>query len=141
MLPLANSGYHVIAPDLRGYGRTTGWSSDYETDLTPFRMLNKVRDVMGLIYAYGYDSVDCVIGHDFGSPLAAWCAVTRPDVFRSVVLMSAPFTGTPTIPTYTIGNLRTAISEPNIYDELENLPRPRKHYQRCLLYTSPSPRD
>lgn len=130
MLPLANSGYHVIAPDLRGYGRTTGWSSDYETDLTPFRMLNKVRDVMGLIYAYGYDSVDCVIGHDFGSPLAAWCAVTRPDVFRSVVLMSAPFTGTPTIPTNTIGNPRTAISEPNIYDALENLPRPRKHYQR-----------
>ena len=130
MLPLANSGYHVIAPDLRGYGRTTGWSSDYETDLTPFRMLNKVRDVMGLIYAYGYDNVDCVIGHDFGSPLAAWCAVTRPDVFRSVVLMSAPFTGTPTIPTNTIENLRTAISEPNIYDELENLPRPRKHYQR-----------
>ena len=130
MLPLANSGYHVIAPDLRGYGRTTGWSSDYETDLTPFRMLNKVRDVMGLIYAYGYDRVDSVIGHDFGSPLAAWCAVTRPDVFRSVVLMSAPFTGTPTIPTNTIGNLRTAINEPNIYDELENLPRPRKHYQR-----------
>ena len=130
MLPLANAGFHVIAPDLRGYGRTTGWSSDYETDLTPFRMLNKVRDVMGLIYAYGYDHVDCVIGHDFGSPLAAWCAVTRPDVFRSVVLMSAPFTGTPTIPTNTIGNLRTAISGPNIYDELENLPRPRKHYQR-----------
>ena len=130
MLPLANSGYHVIAPDLRGYGRTTGWSNDYETDLTPFRMLNKVRDVMGLIYAYGYDHVDCVVGHDFGSPLAAWCAVTRPDVFRSVVLMSAPFTGTPTIPTNTIGNPRTAISEPNIYDELENLPRPRKHYQR-----------
>ena len=130
MLPLANSGYHVIAPDLRGYGRTTGWSSDYETDLTPFRMLNKVRDVMGLIYAYGYDHVDCVIGHDFGSPLAAWCAVTRPDVFRSVVLMSAPFTGTPTIPTNTLGNLRTAISGPNIYDELETLPRPRKHYQR-----------
>ena len=130
MLPLANAGFHVIAPDLRGYGRTTGWSSDYETDLTPFRMLNKVRDVMGLIYAYGYDHVDCVIGHDFGSPLAAWCAVTRPDVFRSVVLMSAPFTGTPSIPTNTIGNLRTAISGPNIYDELENLPRPRKHYQR-----------
>ena len=44
--------------------------------------------------------------------------------------MSAPFTGTPTIPTNTTGDLRTAISNPNIYDELENLPRPRKHYQR-----------
>jgi len=130
MLTLANSGYHVIAPDLRGYGRTTGWNSDYDTDLTPFRMLNKVRDVMGLIYAYGYDHVDCVVGHDFGSPLAAWCAVTRPDVFRSVVMMSAPFSGTPTIPTDTIGNVRSIFNEPNIYDELENLPRPRKHYQR-----------
>lgn len=55
MTPLAEAGYHVIVPDLRGYGRTTGWSSDYDTDLTPFRMLNKVRDVVGLVYAYGYD--------------------------------------------------------------------------------------
>ena len=42
MKPLADAGYHVIVPDLRGYGRTTGWSSDYDTDLAPFRMLNKV---------------------------------------------------------------------------------------------------
>ena len=48
MLPLADAGYHVIAPDVRGYGRTTGWSSDYDTDLTPFRRLNKVRDALGL---------------------------------------------------------------------------------------------
>ncbi len=130
MVPLANAGYHVIVPDLRGYGRTTGWSSDYDTDLAPFRMLNKVRDVMGLIYAYGYDHVDCVIGHDFGSPLAAWCAVTRPDVFRSVVMMSAPFSGTPSIPSNTIRNPRSSNSGPSIFDDLANLPRPRKHYQR-----------
>ena len=130
MGPLANAGYHVIAPDLRGYGRTTGWSSDYDADLAPFRMLNKVRDVMGLIYAYGYDHVDCVIGHDFGSPLAAWCAVTRPDVFQSLVMMSAPFSGTPTIPRNTIENPRSTSSGPDIYQELAALPRPRKHYQR-----------
>ena len=46
MQPLAEAGYHVIAPDVRGYGRTTGWSSTYDTDLTPFRTLNKVRDAM-----------------------------------------------------------------------------------------------
>jgi len=34
--------------------------------------------------------VDAVVGHDFGSGVAAWCALVRPDVFRSVALMSAP---------------------------------------------------
>ena len=131
MVPLAEAGYHVLAPDLRGYGRTTGWSSDYDTDLTPFRMLNKVRDAIGLISAFGYRYIDAVIGHDFGSPLAAWCAVTRPDIFRSVVMMSAPFGGTPSIPFDTISNpALESISGPSIYDDLANLPRPRKHYQR-----------
>lgn len=131
MKPLADAGYHVIVPDLRGYGRTTGWSSDYDTDLAPFRMLNKVRDVIGLIYAYGYEHVACVIGHDFGSPLAGWCALTRPDIFRAVVMMSAPFGGVPTIPFDTIENPPPAPPEgPGIYENLANLPRPRKHYQR-----------
>jgi pimeloyl-ACP methyl ester carboxylesterase len=140
MIPLANAGYHVIVPDLRGYGRTTGWSSDYDTDLTPFRMLNKVRDVIGLLYAYGHDHVVSVIGHDFGSPLAAWCAVTRPDIFRSVVMMSAPFGGTPSIPFDTLNNpLRADQTGPDIYQELAGLSRPRKHYQR--YYTTREAND
>ncbi len=44
MLPLAEAGYHVIAPDQRGYGRTTGWDGSYDADPDPFRMLNMVRD-------------------------------------------------------------------------------------------------
>src|SRR4051794_32866448 len=40
MPTLAAAGYHVIAPDQRGYGRTTGWSADYDGDLTPFRLTN-----------------------------------------------------------------------------------------------------
>ena len=32
MVPLAEAGYHVIAPDQRGYGRTTGWDDDYDGD-------------------------------------------------------------------------------------------------------------
>jgi hypothetical protein len=39
MGPLAAAGYHVVAPDLRGYGRTTGWSTNYDDDLYPFRHL------------------------------------------------------------------------------------------------------
>ncbi len=95
MVPLAEAGYHVIAPDVRGYGRTTGWSSDYDTDLSPFRRLKKLRDALGLVLAFGYRSVAAVIGHDAGSPLAGWCAISRPDIFPAVVMMSAPFGGTP----------------------------------------------
>ena len=36
MAPLAEAGFHVVAPDQRGYGRTTGWNADYDGDLHPF---------------------------------------------------------------------------------------------------------
>jgi pimeloyl-ACP methyl ester carboxylesterase len=42
MLPLAQAGFHVVAPDQRGYGRTTGWDGDYDGDVGSFRMLNVV---------------------------------------------------------------------------------------------------
>src|SRR3979490_1887478 len=51
LLPLAAAGFHVIAPDQRGYGRTTGWDGDYDGDLESFRMLNLVRDALGLVAA------------------------------------------------------------------------------------------
>ena len=67
MPALAAAGYHVIAPDQRGYGRTTGWDADYDGDLDSFRLLNLVRDALGLVSAFGYRTVDAVVGHDFGS--------------------------------------------------------------------------
>ena len=129
---LAAAGFHVVAPDLRGYGRTTGWHADYDVDgdLQSFRMLNAVRDALGLVSALGYRSVAAVVGHDFGSPVAAWCALVRPDVFRSVALMSAPFAGPPALPFNTANSPRqTAASAPSIHDALAKLDRPRKHYQ------------
>ena len=98
MLPLAKAGYHVIAPDQRGYGRSGGTDVKFDDDLTPFSTLNRVRDMMVLINALGHRSVQLVAGHDFGSPVAGWCALTRPDVFRSVVMMSAPFGGGAPLP-------------------------------------------
>ena len=97
MVPLAQEGYYVVAPDQRGYGRTTGWNAKYDDDLAPFRFLNLVRDVICLIDAIEYESVAAVIGHDFGSPVAADCALIHPDVFHSVVFMSAPFERPPSI--------------------------------------------
>jgi pimeloyl-ACP methyl ester carboxylesterase len=131
MLPLAAAGFHVIAPDQRGYGRTTGWDADYDGDLFSFRILNIVRDALGLVFALGHRSVAAVVGHDFGSPVAAYCALTRPDVFRSVVMMSAPFAGTPASRFDTADQAQpaqTAPARPKFLDDLAALPRPRKHY-------------
>ena len=117
---LATAGYYVVAPDQRGYGRTTGWDSDYDGDLRSFRMMNLTTDMLALVYALGRQSVDAVIGHDFGSHVAAQCALIRPDVFRAVALMSAPYAGPPPI---------NPKQQPDIHAALAALSRPRKHYQ------------
>ncbi len=135
MVPLAELGFHVVAPDQRGYGRTTGWDPDYDGDLASFRLQNLVRDALALLSRLGRSHVSAVIGHDFGSPVAAYCALIRPDVFRSVALMSAPFDGPPAFPgppgldppsDSTTGE---HLSSPDIHDQLASLERPRKHYQ------------
>ena len=129
LVPLAAAGFHVIAPDQRGYGRTTGWNPDYDGDLRPFGMLNLARDALGLVAALGHTSVAAVVGHDFGASVAAWCALLRPDVFRSAVLMSAPFAGPPALPFDTARTDGHPTTAPDIHAALAALPRPRKHYQ------------
>ncbi|KAJ7269619.1 alpha/beta-hydrolase [Mycena rebaudengoi] len=119
------AGYHVVAPDQRGYGRTIQSSNSagaiikYEDDLNPFRMTNMVKDVVALVYTLGYESVTAVVGHDFGSSVAGFCALIRPDIFKSVVLMSAPFPGVP----------KPASAA------LATLDPPRKHYM--VYYSTP----
>jgi pimeloyl-ACP methyl ester carboxylesterase len=122
LMPLiAARGYHVIAPDQRGYGATTGWGADYDGDLAPFRLRHLVRDILALLEALEYQRVAAVVGHDFGSPVAAWCALLHPDIFRSVALLSAPFPGPP----------RPGPDPwPQIDAALAALDPPRKHYQR-----------
>lgn len=144
MLPIAQAGYHVIAPDQRGYGRSTGWDGEYDGDLSSFRIFNLVRDALGLVFAFGYRSVAAVVGHDFGSPVAAWGALTRPDVFHSVVLMSNPFPGPPALPFDTVDKempptLIAPAPDPKFHDDLAKLSPPRKHYQ--WYYSTPEAND
>lgn len=123
ILPLlGDAGFHVVAPDLRGFGRTTGCPGVYDADLAPFRILNYATDALALVRALGHRSVAGVFGHDFGSPVAAVSALVRPDVFRSLALMSAPFGGTPEPP---FGQPESEA----IHAALAALGRPRKHYQ------------
>ncbi len=130
MVPLAEAGFHVVAPDQRGYGRTTGWSADYDGDLHPFSLLNAVRDALALVAALGHRTVAAVVGHDFGASVAAWCALIRPDLFRSVALMSAPFAGPPALPFDTAeAPSPTPAADADIHQALARLDRPRKHYQ------------
>ena len=62
--PLAAAGYHVVAPDMRGYGE-----SDKPSDISAYNQVEVVNDVKGLVAALGYETA-VVIGHDWGGPTA-----------------------------------------------------------------------
>ena len=120
--PLAAAGHHVIAPDQRGYGGTTGWDDRYDGDLASFRMMNLAQDMVELVQALGLAEVRGLIGHDFGSLVAGHCALVRPDLFRSLVMMSAPFPGPP-------APGRAPAAGGDIHADLARLAEPRKLYQ------------
>ena len=92
-----------------------------------------VRDAIGLVYALGYRSVAAIVGHDAGSPVASWSALIRPDIFRTVALMSSPFDGAPSPALRHRQRRRPAA--PGLTDddeldaELAKLNPPRKYYQ------------
>ena len=125
MNDLARAGFHVVAPDQRGYGRTHGGDDRLDGDWRASHMLQLVDDVLALVKALGHTHVHALIGHDFGSPVAAWCALTRPDVFQSVVMMSAPFAGPPNadVCEQVYAHLTAEVHA------LADLNPPRQHYQ------------
>jgi pimeloyl-ACP methyl ester carboxylesterase len=82
---LAQAGYHAVAIDVRGYGR-----SSKPTAVADYRMVNKVADVVGVTLALGSDDVT-LIGHDWGAPIVWNSALLRPDLFRGVAGLSVPY--------------------------------------------------
>ena len=126
---LAAAGWYVVAPDQRGYGLTTGWRGGYDDSLLPFRLPSLVDDAAALVKALGYASAAALIGHDAGAIVTAWAGLLRPEVFGSVVMMSAPFGGPPPRPA------PPPAGQPTLHEALAALPRPRKHYQ--WYYSTP----
>lgn len=132
MPALATAGYHVVAFDQRGYGRTTGWdtSSYANTNMSEFTVSNLVRDVVVLVHALGYRVVECIVGHDFGAVTSSMCAWMRPDFFKSVVMMSHPFKAHPGLPFNLVHGEKTEPEKAvDIQRDLAALPEPRKHYK------------
>ena len=82
---LAEAGYHVVAPDQRGYGQT-----DAPEDNDAYTQFHLVGDVVGLVAALG-ERQAVIVGHDWGAPVAWNAALWRPDVFRAVAALSVPF--------------------------------------------------
>ncbi|MEC7871038.1 MAG: alpha/beta hydrolase [Chloroflexota bacterium] len=124
---LSDNGYHVIAPDQRGFGSTIGSDLSYTSNLANFSQINLATDIYVLVKKLGYDKVRCIVGHDSGVGPASWSSLIRPDVFTSLITMSGPFTGPPTL----IDNSKDDyISETDEIDkDLAQLNIPRKHYQ------------
>ncbi len=137
ILPLSRAGlgYRIVAPDLRGFGRTKPHISSapgaarpltFEDDVTPYKVLNLVEDVVALVSALGHDSIACLIGHDAGSTIAGFTALAHPALVKSVVFASTPFTGAPA--------QRGALFPATLVEgALAALDLPRKHY---MLYFS-----
>jgi len=82
---LADAGYRAVAPDMRGYGRTSRPEAVSAYDLT-----HLIGDIVGLVNAIGADKA-VVVGHDWGAPVAWSSALARPDLFRAVAGLSVPF--------------------------------------------------
>jgi pimeloyl-ACP methyl ester carboxylesterase len=82
---LAKAGFHAVAPDLRGYGR-----SDRPEEVEKYTILHDIGDVVGLVEALGAKQA-VIAGHDIGAAIAWQAALLRPDVFRAVIALSPPF--------------------------------------------------
>jgi pimeloyl-ACP methyl ester carboxylesterase len=82
---LAEAGYHVVAPDQRGYGKT-----DRPEAVEDYSVLQLAGDIVGLVKALGEEKA-ILVGHDWGAVVAAQASVLRPDLFPATVLLSVPY--------------------------------------------------
>jgi pimeloyl-ACP methyl ester carboxylesterase len=82
---LAEAGYRAVAIHVRGYGRSSA-----PLEIEAYSMLQHVSDNLGVLEELGVDRC-AIVGHDWGSPIAADSALLRPDVFSAVALISVPY--------------------------------------------------
>lgn len=84
---LAESGYHAVAPDLRGYGGT-----EAPAGVPAYSQQELVADVLALMDALGHERA-VLVGHDFGAVLAWQVARCHAERVRGVAALSVPYGG------------------------------------------------
>ena len=93
---LADAGFHAVAPDMRGYGRTEAPAA-----IDQYTLLHLVGDMVGLVDDLVGEPV-VIAGHDWGATVAWFAALLRPDKFRGVIALSVPFRPRPSAPPTTL---------------------------------------
>nr|GMD80616.1 bifunctional epoxide hydrolase 2-like [Ipomoea batatas]GME09308.1 bifunctional epoxide hydrolase 2-like [Ipomoea batatas] len=89
MLFLAAKGYRAVAPDLRGFGDTTGAPTD---DPSKFTVLHVVGDLIALLQSIAPDEDKVfVVGHDWGAIIAWNLCLFRPDKVKALVNLSVHY--------------------------------------------------
>jgi pimeloyl-ACP methyl ester carboxylesterase len=81
---LADAGFHVVAPDMRGFGRSSAPADD-----EAYSIFDNVGDMVALVSALG-EKQAMIVGHDWGAPVAWDAAKFRPDIFTKVAGLSVP---------------------------------------------------
>jgi len=93
---LAEAGFHVVAPDLRGYGET-----EQPKDIDQYTLLHLVGDIIGLLDVLNEETA-VIVGNDWGATLAWNAALLRPDRFKGIIALNVPMMPQPPIPPTTI---------------------------------------
>lgn len=93
---LAGAGYHAIAPDMRGYGRTTA-----PKDVEAYRVTELCKDLCGLLDEIGVEKA-AFVGHDWGAWMMWFMSMLHPERVDNLTNLSvayAPRSATPPIAT------------------------------------------
>ena len=85
MYAIASAGYRAIAPDMRGFGRSSA-----PADAALYTPLHTAGDLVGLLDALKIASA-VLVGHDWGAAHAWNAAMMRPDRFKAVFCLSVPY--------------------------------------------------
>ena len=83
-----NGGYRCIAPNLRGFERSSA-----PADVAAYRPKHLVQDIAALIKIEG-SPLECLVAHDWGGAVAWNLAASLPGLMKKLAIINSPHPGT-----------------------------------------------